>query len=151
MSKKDKSTAKLEEGEEVFGVVFPSSNEAAKAMQPGEEAFHFPAFAVFLRRSSQLLHLSPGWALPHAGASGESGENRAILEDTGEDVQRLLLGRRCRWPLRGDEVQWCEDGLRPLHTTVWRQGIWHSGSGWTKIPWGQSFLSPLLRLTSLGR
>src|SRR5208283_4258290 len=46
MSEKDKGTAKLEESEEVFGVAFPSGDQTAEVMQPGEEAFHFPALAV---------------------------------------------------------------------------------------------------------
>jgi hypothetical protein len=46
MSEKDKSATELEECEEVFGVVFPAGDEAAEVVQPGEKAFHFPAFAI---------------------------------------------------------------------------------------------------------
>jgi len=59
MAEKDKGTAKLEESEEVFGVVFPSGDEAAEVMQPGEKAFHFPAFAVATHPSLVVPDRSP--------------------------------------------------------------------------------------------
>jgi len=59
MSEKDKRTAELEESEEVFGVVFPSSDEAAEVMQPSEKAFHFPAFAVAAHSSLVIPGRSP--------------------------------------------------------------------------------------------
>ena len=59
MSEKDKSTAKLEEGKEVFGVIFPPGNKTAEVVQPGEKAFHFPAFAVAAHSSSVIPGRSP--------------------------------------------------------------------------------------------
>src|ERR1022692_21312 len=37
---------KLCEAEEVFDLVFPSRDESAEVVHPGEEAFHFPTSAV---------------------------------------------------------------------------------------------------------
>ena len=59
MSKNDKSTAKLEEGKEVFGVIFPPGNKTAEVVQPGEKAFHFPAFAVATHPSLVVPDRSP--------------------------------------------------------------------------------------------
>jgi len=36
----------VDEAEEVFDMVFPSSDETAEVVQPGEEAFDLPALAV---------------------------------------------------------------------------------------------------------
>jgi hypothetical protein len=39
-------TAKVNEAEEVFDVVFPASYQPTKIVQPGEEPFHLPTFFV---------------------------------------------------------------------------------------------------------
>ena len=39
-------TGKLHEAKEVLDVVFPSGDESAEAVHPGEQPFHSPAAAV---------------------------------------------------------------------------------------------------------
>lgn len=46
MSEKDDGASQLEEGEIVLGIVFPANDEPSKVVQPGEEAFDFPALGV---------------------------------------------------------------------------------------------------------
>ncbi len=38
--------SELDEAEESFDVVFPSSNESAVVVHPGEEAFDFPSASI---------------------------------------------------------------------------------------------------------
>ena len=64
MSEQYDEASKLREAEEVFDVVFPSSDEAAEVVHPGEEPFHFPASSV----ASQLPSiLGPLFAIPAVG------------------------------------------------------------------------------------
>lgn len=44
----------MEEAEKVFGVVFPSGDESAEVMHPGEEPLHFPATAIAAQFASIL-------------------------------------------------------------------------------------------------
>jgi hypothetical protein len=44
----------VDEAEEVFDVIFPSGDEAAKVVHPGEEPFHFPAPAIAAQLSAVL-------------------------------------------------------------------------------------------------
>ena len=46
MPEKNDDTSELEEGVEVFGIVFPAHHQSSKVMQPSEEAFDLPAFAI---------------------------------------------------------------------------------------------------------
>ena len=46
MSEQYEEASELREAEEVFDVVFPSSDESSEVVHPGEEPFHFPASAV---------------------------------------------------------------------------------------------------------
>jgi hypothetical protein len=39
-------TSEVDEAEEVLDVVFPSGNEAAEVVHPGEEPLHLPAFSI---------------------------------------------------------------------------------------------------------
>ena len=48
----------VEEAEEVFDVVFPSGDEAAEGVEPGEEAFDFPALAI-AAQLAPVLGLAP--------------------------------------------------------------------------------------------
>src|SRR5277367_3542095 len=57
MSEQDSHAGELREAEEVFDVVFPSGNESAEVVHPGEEPFHFPASSVAAKLSSVLCLL----------------------------------------------------------------------------------------------
>src|ERR1700693_2265886 len=46
MSEKDDCASELKEGEVVFGVIFPASDEPSEVVQPGEKPFDFPALGV---------------------------------------------------------------------------------------------------------
>lgn len=46
MSEQHVETGKMDEAEEVLDVVFPSGDEAAEVVHPGEESLHFPAFSI---------------------------------------------------------------------------------------------------------
>ena len=46
MSEQHLHTGKVNEAEEVLDVVFPSGNEAAEVLHPGEQAFHSPTAAI---------------------------------------------------------------------------------------------------------
>jgi hypothetical protein len=46
MSEQQVEAGKVDEAEEVLDVVFPSSDEAAEVVHPGEEPLHFPAFSI---------------------------------------------------------------------------------------------------------
>jgi hypothetical protein len=46
MSKEHHQASELDEAEEIFDVVFPSGNESAVVVHPGEEAFDFPSAAI---------------------------------------------------------------------------------------------------------
>jgi len=54
MSEQDDQACELREAQEVFDVVFPSSDESSEVVHPGEESFHFPASAVAAELSSVL-------------------------------------------------------------------------------------------------
>ncbi len=44
----------MKHGQEVFGVIFPTSDQPARIMQPGKEPLHFPAPPVAAQRTSVL-------------------------------------------------------------------------------------------------
>ena len=46
MSEHHLEAGKMHEAEEVFDVVFPSGDEAAEVVHPGEEPLDFPSAAV---------------------------------------------------------------------------------------------------------
>ncbi len=46
MPQEDYKAAELDHGEEVLLVILPTDDQAAEVMEPGEEAFDFPAAAV---------------------------------------------------------------------------------------------------------
>jgi hypothetical protein len=46
MSEEHLHASELDEAEEIFDVVFPSSNELAVVVHPGEESFDFPSAAI---------------------------------------------------------------------------------------------------------
>ena len=48
----------MDEAEEVFDVVFPSGDESAEVVHPGEEPFHFPSPAIASQFASILSFLS---------------------------------------------------------------------------------------------
>ena len=54
MPKEHEQACKLDESEEILDVVFPSSDEAAVVLHPGEEALYLPAAAVAAQRPSIL-------------------------------------------------------------------------------------------------
>jgi hypothetical protein len=54
MSGQDNQACELSEAEEVFDVVFPSSDEPSEVVHPGKEPFHFPASAVAAELPSVL-------------------------------------------------------------------------------------------------
>jgi hypothetical protein len=51
-------TGQMHEAEEVLDVVFPSGDEAAEVVHPGEQPLHFPAPAVAAQFAS-MLALAP--------------------------------------------------------------------------------------------
>ena len=54
MSEHHVDTGEVDHSEEVFDMVFPSSDESSEVVHPGEESFHFPASAVAAELSSVL-------------------------------------------------------------------------------------------------
>ena len=44
----------MDEAEEVFDVVFPSRNQSAVVLHPGEKPFHFPSSSIAAQRASIL-------------------------------------------------------------------------------------------------
>jgi hypothetical protein len=48
----------VNEAEDVFNVVFPSGNESAEVVHPGEQPFHFPSSAIASQLASILGLLS---------------------------------------------------------------------------------------------
>jgi len=59
MPEQEFEASEVDEAEEVLDVVFPTGDEAAKVVQPGEEPFHLPAFPVAPQRPSILRLLFP--------------------------------------------------------------------------------------------
>jgi hypothetical protein len=54
MSEHHLETGELDESEEVFDVIFPSSNESSEVVHPCEEPLHFPSFAIATQLSAIL-------------------------------------------------------------------------------------------------
>ena len=54
MSKHDVDAGEVDEAEEVFDVVFPSSDEAAEGVHPGKEPLHLPSSSVAAQFSTVL-------------------------------------------------------------------------------------------------
>ena len=52
MSQQDEDAPQLNESQEVGGVKPPSNNNPAKLLEPGKEAFHFPASPIGAKLSS---------------------------------------------------------------------------------------------------
>jgi hypothetical protein len=46
MPKHHVQASEMYEAEEVFDVVFPSSNESSEVVHPCKEPFYFPSFAI---------------------------------------------------------------------------------------------------------
>jgi hypothetical protein len=46
MSEEHEQASEMDEAEEVFDAVFPSSDESAVVLHPSEEAFDFPSAAI---------------------------------------------------------------------------------------------------------
>ncbi len=61
MSEQHVQTGELHEAEKVLDMVFPSRDESAEAVHPGEEPFHSPASAVTTQLASvlRLASLAP--------------------------------------------------------------------------------------------
>lgn len=54
MPKQYEQASELSESEEVFDVIFPSSDEPSEVVHPGEESFNLPASAVTSQLPSVL-------------------------------------------------------------------------------------------------
>ncbi len=54
MSEEHLQTGEVDEAEEVLDVIFPSGDESAKILHPGEQAFHSPASPIAAQRASIL-------------------------------------------------------------------------------------------------
>jgi hypothetical protein len=54
MPQEDNGAGELGHCEEIFGVIFPAHDDAAKIMEPGEQAFDFPAAAIATQRAPVL-------------------------------------------------------------------------------------------------
>ena len=59
MPEQHHEASKLDKSEEVFDVVFPSSDEAAEGVHPGKEPLHFPAPAIAAQFASVLALAAP--------------------------------------------------------------------------------------------
>jgi hypothetical protein len=64
MSKQEQHAGELGEAEEVFDLVFPSSDKPSEVVHPGEEPFHFPTSSVASQLPSILRLL---FAVPAVG------------------------------------------------------------------------------------
>src|SRR5450755_1149044 len=58
MPQKDDGASELDHPEEIFWVVFPANDGATKIMQPGEQAFDFPATPVTAQNAAVLRRRS---------------------------------------------------------------------------------------------
>jgi hypothetical protein len=54
MSEQQVEAGEVDEAEEVFDVVFPSSDEAAEVVHPGKQPLHFPASSIAAQLASIL-------------------------------------------------------------------------------------------------
>jgi hypothetical protein len=63
MPQEDDETAKLEHGEEVGLVIFPTADQSAEIVKPGEQALDFPAAAVATQFAA-VLRETPGVCRP---------------------------------------------------------------------------------------
>jgi hypothetical protein len=54
MPQEDDGTGELDHSEEIFRVIFPAHDEAAKIMQPGKQAFDLPTAAVATQGATVL-------------------------------------------------------------------------------------------------
>jgi len=59
MPEEQVEAGEVEEAEEVLDVVFPSSNESAEVVQPGEEPLHLPASLVAPQLATVLRFAAP--------------------------------------------------------------------------------------------
>jgi len=74
--------AELQEAEEILGLVVPAECDSAEALQPGEEAFDFPAAAIATKRPAILLPA----ARPGSGALGRD----ELYAATGEPLRERV-------------------------------------------------------------
>ena len=72
MPEEQVEAGEVEEAEEVLDVVFPSSNESAEVVQPGDRPFRHPALAPQALRGLDPFAGQAGQHMPspHGGAMG---------------------------------------------------------------------------------
>jgi hypothetical protein len=59
MSEQQVEAGQMHEAEEILDVVFPSRDEAAEVVHPGEEPLHLPAFSIAAERAAILSSAFP--------------------------------------------------------------------------------------------
>jgi hypothetical protein len=130
----------VDEAEEVFDVVFPSSDESAEVVHPREEPLHSPAFAVAAQFTGVLTftavapvgrdHLDAVLVLERAiervrvvGFIADEPGGKFVEEASSQNVlHKLALGRRSavgRYGERKTVISGDSDDLRALATAGW--------------------------------
>lgn len=126
----------MDEAEEVFDVVLPSSDESAEVVHPGEQPFHFPSPAVAPQLTSILTLFSATTAVGRdhfyvvlggellvervrvIGLVADEPSGELIEETAGKNVfHKLALGRRSAFDRYGERktvISGDSDDLRAL-------------------------------------
>lgn len=138
MSEHHMKAGEMDEAEDVFDVVFPSSDESAEIVHPGEQPFHFPSPAITAQLASipSLLSATAPVGRDHfdvvlcgellvervrvIGLVADEPGRELIEEASGKNVfHKLALGRRSAFDIFGERktvINGDSDDLRAFAT-----------------------------------
>src|SRR5260370_543921 len=98
MSQEDRGASQLDHPEEIFWVVFPANDSAAKIMKPGEQTLDFPAPSVATQNAAVLRGSCNANEFAGGGSEGHCAGSVGRADDMFDRTDSETAGRAKEHP-----------------------------------------------------